>query len=116
MRELEQIKREHREILNLFLSVIIIGFLLNACVSVAFLLVPLQTAIERHVGLVLVLLSLSTIAVAWLAVRLAIVGPIRIKDEFATVLIYDTKNDEISIPLVMSKARERPIEGPLFHL
>jgi hypothetical protein len=109
MRELDQIRREHREILNLFLSVIIIGFLLNACVSV--LLVAGQTAIERYVWLVLVLILLATIMAVYLALRLAIVGPIRIDNEFATVLIYDTKNDGISIPLVMSKAREGPIEG-----
>ena len=110
MRELEQIKREHRGILNLFLSVIIIGFLLNACVSV--LLVAGQTAIERYVWLVLGLILLATILAVYLALKLAIVSPISIPDEFATVLIYDRENDEISIPLVMSKARERLMESP----
>ncbi len=109
MRELEQIQREHREILNLFLSVIILGFLLNACVSL--LLVAGRTTIEQHVWLALVVLSLATLIAICLAVKLAIVSPIRIRDEFATVLIYDAKKDEISIPLVMSKARERPIES-----
>lgn len=109
MRELEQIQREHREILNLFLSVIILGFLLNACVSL--LLVAGRTTIEQHVWLALVVLLLATIVAICLAVNLAIVTPIRIRNEFTTVLIYDAKKNEISIPLVMSKARERPMEN-----
>lgn len=110
MRELDEIKAEHRAILNLFLSVIILGLLLNCWVSALF--VAWQHVLEPNIWPLLGLLSLLTGIFTWMTIRVAILRPMRIGDEFSTLLVFDTVDHEVSIPLVMSVSRERPVEAP----
>ena len=107
MRELDEIKREHREILNLFLSVIILGLLLNCIVSALY--VVWENAFRHYISLAVPLLLAATAVAAWVTIKVAILAPLHIRDEFATVLVFDVGNDEVSIPLVMSVTRERPL-------
>lgn len=109
MRELEAIQSEHRAILNLFLSVIILGLLLNCLVSAAFLWAG-EWLGEVWGILVLVLVCATAIA-TYTTIRFAILAPVQATGEYPTLLVVDVEHNEIPVPLVLSARRERLLEG-----
>jgi hypothetical protein len=109
MRELEEIQSEHRAIVNLFLSVIILGLLLNCVVSAAFL--AGGDWIGQYVGSVLFVVLALTLVFSWFTIKVAIFRPMLEEGEFPTVVVIDVEEKEIPLPLVMSARRERILEG-----
>jgi hypothetical protein len=110
VRELEAIQSEKRAILNLFLSVIILGLLLNCLVSVFFAGAGAQL-VERYWLLLVCVLIGATLVAAGITVRWAILRPIGGGGEYPTLVVVDSARNEAPVPLVMSVERERVLEG-----
>ncbi len=110
MRGLEAIQSENRAILNLFLSVIILGLLLNCWVSAFFAGVGGRLVAQHWLLLVLMLTGASFVATG-ITIKWAILRPIGESGEYPTLVVVDTSCNEVPPPLVMSAARERILEG-----
>ena len=111
MRELEAIQSERRGILNLFLSVIILGLLLNCIVSAFFGWAGGWLEEYRLLPLLLVVAVIAASLVSYIVIRLVILRPIRESGEYPTLVVVDSKRNEVPLPLLISAARERVLEG-----
>jgi len=111
MQELDAIQSERRGIRNLFLSVIILGLLLNCIVSAFFGWAGGWLEEYRLLPLVLAMALIAASLVSYIVIRSVILRPIRESGEFPTVVVVDSARNEVPPPLVMSATRERVLEG-----